>query len=78
MPDQSKEAIAGLYATEKHLYVSDPHAGRIKVYLADTMQLVTEWLTEQPGPLAFDPQGNLWVLQTGDRPIGEIGLQDIR
>ncbi|MCX7818675.1 MAG: hypothetical protein N2652_05640 [Kiritimatiellae bacterium] len=55
--------IAGLAATDRHLFVSCPYAKAIRVYDAETMARLAEWPFDRPGPLALAPDGTLWVLQ---------------
>jgi hypothetical protein len=57
--------ITGLAADENRLYVSDPHAGKIHVLDAETMRELEAWPVDQPGPLALDKSGMLWMLAKG-------------
>jgi hypothetical protein len=63
MPDKEKKPIAGAAANDAQIFVADPYAKAVKVYDAETMKFITEWKVEQPGPLALDPFGGLWMLQ---------------
>lgn len=62
-PDSEKRSLPGLCADEAHVIAVDPVAGEIKVYDAATMKLGAHWKIEQPGPLALDATGTLWLLQ---------------
>jgi hypothetical protein len=57
--------ITGLAADEQRLYVSDPRAGKIRVLDAETMRELEAWPAEQPGQLALDRHGLLWMLEKG-------------
>lgn len=76
VPADSKGPLPGICADEKRLFVADPHASRLKVYAADTMQPLSEWPVEGTGPLAFDPKGQLWMLlrATGSAPAAMIKI----
>lgn len=75
-PDKAKQSIPGIAADEKQLYVADPYANSIKVFDAETMQLVKEWKVERVGQLALDASGALWMLQrkTESAPAELIGF----
>jgi len=62
--DKSKAALPGLCADEKKVYVTDPTSSQVKVYDAETMQLVASWDTDRTGALALDSVGRVWMLQT--------------
>jgi len=56
------DAITGLVATDSELYASDFYANRVHVYTTDgTPQ--RDIAIAQPGALALDSAGNLWVAQ---------------
>lgn len=55
--------LAGMVATEKELFVSDPNASEIKVFDCSTMKPARSWKVERAGPLAIDRQGNLAMLE---------------
>ncbi|MDR1385422.1 MAG: hypothetical protein LBJ67_16475 [Planctomycetaceae bacterium] len=60
-------AIAGLYADNSRLYIANPHANAIEIYDAETMQKITQWnvpeeFAKDMRQIAFDSNGNLWVL----------------
>jgi len=48
---------------EHRLFVSDQATAAIKVFDAETMTALKQWPLERTGPLAFDRNGALWVLQ---------------
>ncbi len=60
--DQTKGPLPGACADEQHLYVTDPYANQIKVYDAETMQLLRHWPIERAGPIALH-DGHLWLLE---------------
>lgn len=63
VPSDVKEgALPGICADEERLYVIDPHPSKLKIYDAETMQPLAEWPLEAAGPLAFGPEGQLWML----------------
>ena len=77
--------IHGLATFQQYLYVSDTFNDRIKVYDLKnlTQQPVFSWSVERPGKLAFDREGQLWVVryQTNHilrfSPEGKILTQQI-
>lgn len=67
VPDTEKGAITGIWATDTRLFVSDPSAGKIRVYDAETMEPVATWDCPNPGQLAMDRDGALWAWRGGER-----------
>jgi hypothetical protein len=63
VPDGVKAVLPGLCVDETRLYAADPQASQIKVYDADTMQPVTTWRVDRPGPLALSSSREVWMLQ---------------
>ena len=59
-------AVKGLAADAHRLYVSDPAHGQVRVFDTETLALLTVWPCDNPGKLALDPMGRLWVLPSGD------------
>ncbi len=62
--------ITGLWADDEKLYVSNPLENRIEIYDAESMKKLAAWpLPEtfkgKAGPIAMDPDGNLWMLPHG-------------
>jgi len=60
-------AISGLWADNERLYVANPLDNRIEIYDAETMDVLEVWpLSEEfqgkAGPIAMDPDDNLWIL----------------
>ena len=49
------------------LYVANPHNQRIEVLDAETMERVTQWPCDRPGPLQLDASGSLWMLQSSGK-----------
>ncbi len=70
VPEPGGTPLAGMVATEKELFVSDPNAGEIKVFDCESMTAVRSWKVERAGPLAKDRWGNLAMLEAaeGDLP----------
>lgn len=54
--------ISGLAADDSLLFVSCPFDQKIRVYDAETMQLRHEWSVLEPGQMALDREGMLWVV----------------
>ncbi len=67
VPDDSSGHLVGLAASETRLYVANPHDRRIEVLDAETMQRVTHWPCDRPGPLQLDASGSLWMLQGAEK-----------
>ena len=61
--------ISGLAATDSKLFVSDRFYEKIKVYNAVTMEYEREWYCPDPGQLALDSYGNLWVVSPNEGQI---------
>jgi hypothetical protein len=59
------EAVAGLAADARRLYVSDPAHDQVRVFDADTLAPLVSWPCDRPGKLALGTAGRLWVLQSG-------------
>ena len=69
-------AITGLWATNERLYVTNPIENRIEIYDAETMLKIDEWdLTQyeftEPGQIAADNNGNIWVQHIETRNFRE-------
>jgi hypothetical protein len=64
VPEKGGAPLAGMVATERELFVSDPNASEIRVFDCETMTPMRQWKVERAGPLALDRWGNLAVLQT--------------
>lgn len=65
VPDTTKpkDAIPGICADEKRLYVADPFSGEMKVFDAKSMLPVANWKIQRAGPLALDRTGMVWMLE---------------
>ncbi|MBN2475148.1 MAG: hypothetical protein JXB62_11105 [Pirellulales bacterium] len=63
VPDQTSGHLAGLAASDTRLYVANPHDRRIELFDAQSMQPVTHWPCDRPGPLQLDAAGALWMLE---------------
>ena len=63
VPEKGGAPLAGMAATEKELFVSDPNSSEIQVFDCETMKLARRWKVERAGPLAMDRWGNLAMLQ---------------
>lgn len=55
-------AVRGLAADEHFLYVANTGRNRVEVYDAESMRLQHSFAVEQPGKLAVDTDGSLWVI----------------
>jgi len=63
LPHGRAGAIAGLWATAQRLYASCPYDDTIRVFDADSMELIHSWLMTRPGRMCMDSEGRLWVIQ---------------
>jgi hypothetical protein len=61
--------ISGLVASNTELFVSCPHDNKIRVYNATTMAFLRDWTVANPGKLALDGQGNVWVVQASTNKV---------
>ncbi|MEC4819210.1 MAG: hypothetical protein SAK29_38950 [Scytonema sp. PMC 1069.18] len=61
----SKSQIAGLATAGEELYVSDPGANQVRIYNINTMKELRNFSVPNPGRMAVDRQGSLWIIQTG-------------
>jgi len=68
--------ITGLYATESELFSSSPYDNLIRVYDANTMAFKRSWTVNNPGKLAMDTAGRLWV-SIGTKNATQIVCYDI-
>ncbi len=64
VPEKGGAPLAGMVATERELFVSEPNAGEIQVFDCDTMKMLRRWKVERAGPLAMDRWGNLAMLES--------------
>ncbi len=66
----NQSEVTGLATTGNELYVSDSATNRIRVYNTDTMKEVRNFSVTNPGAIALDKQGNLWIIQSknGNNP----------
>lgn len=63
-PEKTNAHLAGLWADEENLYVSNPWKSRIEVWNPETMTLKTNWPVERPGAVVLENNVRLWVLQS--------------
>ena len=59
-------SLTGLALYEGELFVSSPFSQAVKVYDTETFAFLREFPVESPGPLAFDSEGMLWSLCSGE------------
>ncbi len=64
---QKNYAARGLHATQDELYVANNTSDKIQVFSTDGFEKRREWDFKQPGDLALDSSGHLWVAQEGWR-----------
>lgn len=65
-PEAEKAHIFGLCANDSELFVSCPFDQKIRVYDAELMTLKRSWEVPNPGLIALDNQGALWVASGPD------------
>ncbi len=63
---EQQAGITGLWADNERLYVSNPHTNCVEIHDAETMRKLDSWdFTEKkilnPGQIAADKHGNIWV-----------------
>ncbi len=56
-------AVTGLATRNNELYISDTAGNRLRVYDTDTMKELRSFTVANPGAIAVDKQGNLWIIQ---------------
>ncbi len=61
--------LLGLSASEDELFVSCPFDKKILLYDAEQMTLKRSWEVADPGPIALDGQGGLWVAAGPDATV---------
>ncbi|WGV23178.1 hypothetical protein [Halotia branconii] len=66
----NQSEVTGLATTGNELYVSDSATNSIRVYNTDTMKEIRDFSVTNPGAIAIDKQGNLWIIQSknGNNP----------
>jgi len=59
----NKREVTGLATAENELYVSDSATNKIRVFNGETMEELRSFSVDQPGAIAIDKRGNLWIIQ---------------
>jgi len=59
----NKDEVTGLAAVGKELFVSDNAANKVRVYNSSTMEELRSFDLINPGNIAVDKAGNLWVIK---------------
>lgn len=59
----NKSEVTGLATLGNELFVSDSATNKIRIYNPETMQEKRSFSIANPGAIAVDKQGNLWILQ---------------
>ncbi len=59
----TKEEVTGLATAHGLLYASDKAANKVHVYNTTTMKEIRNFAVSNPGNIAIDKQGNLWIIQ---------------
>ncbi|WP_460207180.1 NHL repeat-containing protein [Scytonema sp. NUACC21] len=59
----TKSKVTGLANAGGELYVSDSGANRVRVYDTNTMKELRSFAVANPGHIAVDRKGNLWIIQ---------------
>ncbi|WP_323119956.1 hypothetical protein [Burkholderia alba] len=62
VPVDTRAEVAGLAASDKLLYATDPAHDSVGVYDAETMERKTAWGAREPGRIALAGDGTLWLL----------------
>ena len=66
--------VYGIVATDDRVYASVQEENKIKVF--DTnLNYISEWNLENPGELAIDEQGTIWIIQKELNKISRYDLQ---
>ena len=67
VPLKTDGSIAGLAASDKQLFASDPYSGQIDVFDPETMAKTASWPLPRARHLAYDPASDsLWIVQAGE------------
>ncbi|WP_414447912.1 hypothetical protein AB4851_15225 [Burkholderia sp. 22PA0099] len=61
-PVDTRAEVAGLAASAKRLYATDPQHDSVDVYDAESMDKLSTFSAHQPGRIALDNDGTLWLL----------------
>ncbi|BAN28009.1 NHL repeat-containing protein [Caballeronia insecticola] len=69
-PDDARQDIGGLAASDALLYVANTSQDRIELYDAASMQKKSQWSAPQPGRIALGADGSLWAIveSRGEHP----------
>ncbi len=59
----TKHEVTGLATARGELYVSDKEDNKVHVYSTETMKELRNFSVANPGKIAIDSQGNLWIIQ---------------
>ncbi|MBK1986711.1 hypothetical protein A0J48_004005 [Sphaerospermopsis aphanizomenoides BCCUSP55] len=58
-----KNEVTGLATVGNKLFVSNAAANIVRIYNTETMQQMGSFAVTNPGGIAIDPQGDLWIVQ---------------
>ncbi|MEA5583397.1 hypothetical protein VB620_18875 [Nodularia harveyana UHCC-0300] len=64
----NKSEVTGLATRGNELYVSDNAANLLRVYNTETMEEIRSFTVNNPGGIAVNKQGILWIIQQGSNP----------
>ncbi|WP_244197731.1 hypothetical protein [Caballeronia ptereochthonis] len=69
-PNDARQDVGGLAASDALLYVANTTQDRIERYDAQSMQKQSQWSAPQPGRIALAPDGSLWAIveSLGEHP----------
>ena len=67
----SGKHIGGIACRNGELYIGNDTDSSIEVFSTTTLQKLRGWKFTNPGPMAIDKDGNVWVIQIGDGPDGQ-------
>jgi hypothetical protein len=59
-----KHEVTGLATVGDKLFISNAAANIVQIYNTKTMQEIGKFAVTNPGGIAIDPQGDLWIIQT--------------
>ncbi|AFY55048.1 hypothetical protein Riv7116_2540 [Rivularia sp. PCC 7116] len=62
----TKDEVKGLATVSRELFVSDKSANKVRVYNTETMQELRSFNVAEPGNIAVDKKGDLWIIANNE------------